>query len=227
MSNKIGSLNEKPLHAALKRWYARPGDQSEVVVDRFVIDIVRRDLLIEIQSRNFSSMKRKLVALTGNHAVRLVHPIAREKWIVKLSEDGRSQLSRRKSPKRGTWAGVFAELVSFPTLLADVNFSLEVLLIQEEEVWRRDPTRGWRRRGWVIHERRLLQVVDRRLFETPADMAALIPAELPEPFTTADVAAAIAQRRRLAQRMAYCLREMGVITQVGKQGRAILYTRTP
>ena len=227
MSNKIGSLNEKPLHAALKRWYAQPGDQSEVVVDRFVIDIVRRDLLVEIQSRNFSSMKRKLVALTGNHAVRLVHPIAREKWIVKLSEDGRSQLSRRKSPKRGIWAGVFAELVSFPTLLADTSFSLEVLLIQEEEVWRRDPTRGWRRRGWVIHERRLLQGVDRRLFETPADMAALIPAELPEPFTTADLAAAIAQRRRLAQRMAYCLREMGVITQVGKQGRAILYTRSP
>jgi hypothetical protein len=54
----IGLLNEKPLHASLKQWYARPGDRFEVPVDGFVIDVVRDDLLIEIQTRNFSSLKR-------------------------------------------------------------------------------------------------------------------------------------------------------------------------
>ncbi len=34
----IGLLNEKPLHASLKEWYAQPGDQFEVPVDGFVID---------------------------------------------------------------------------------------------------------------------------------------------------------------------------------------------
>jgi hypothetical protein len=33
-------------------------DRFEVPVDGFVIDIVRDDLLIEIQTRNFSSLKR-------------------------------------------------------------------------------------------------------------------------------------------------------------------------
>ena len=37
----IGLLNEKPLHASLKQWYARPGDRFEVPVHGFVIDIVR------------------------------------------------------------------------------------------------------------------------------------------------------------------------------------------
>ena len=46
----IGLLNEKPLHASLKQWYARPGDRFEVAVGGFVIDIVRDDLLIEIQT---------------------------------------------------------------------------------------------------------------------------------------------------------------------------------
>ncbi len=225
MSSEIGSLNEKPLHAALKEWYARPEDQFEVPVGGFVVDIVRQDLLIEIQTQNFSAIKRKLIELSACHPVRLVYPVAQEKWIVKLTDDGQGQASRRKSPKRGVVEEVFAELVSFPRLLSNPHFSLEVLLIQEEEVRRYDATRAWRRRGWVTHERRLLRVVDQRLFETSADMAALIPRELIDPFTTSDLAVAIGQRRRLAQRMAYCLRKMGAIVRVGKQGRAILYAR--
>src|SRR6476660_9293966 len=95
----IGLLNEKPLHASLKQWYARPGDQFEVPVDGFVIDIVRDDLLIEIQTRNFSSIKSKLNKLAHSHRVRLIYPIVQEKWIVR-SANGVAAI-RRKSPKRG------------------------------------------------------------------------------------------------------------------------------
>jgi hypothetical protein len=221
----IGTLNEKPLHAALKEWYARPDDRFEVPVDGFVVDIVRGDLLVEVQTGNFSGIKRKLAVLAARHPVRLVYPIAREKWIVKLAPNRRDRVSRRKSPKRGAVEHVFKELVSFPQLLSDPNFSLDVLLIQEEESRRYDGKRGWRRKGWVTHERRLLEVVGRRLFETPADMGALLPSSLTEPFTTAELAAAIARPRWLAQKMAYCLREMGEIAQVGKRGKAILYTK--
>lgn len=115
--------------------------------------------------------------------------------------------------------------MSFPKLLSKPYFALDVLLIQEEKVRRYDGTRSWRRRGWVTHERRLLQVVGQRLFETPADMAGLLPADLAEPFTTSDLTAAIAQPRWLAQKMAYCLREMGSIASVGKRGNAVLYIR--
>ena len=224
-TREIGTLNEKPLHAALKMWYARPGDRFEVSVDGFIVDIVRGDLLVEIQTCNFAAIKRKLAALTVRHPVRLVYPIAREKWIVRLAEDGQGQLGRRKSPKRGALEQVFAELVRIPGLLSNPNFSLEVLLIQEEEVRRYDGRRGWRRHGWVTHERRLLEVVDQRLFETPADIVALIPPTLSEPFTTSDLAAAIGKPRWLARKMAYCLREMGALVPVGKQGNAILYSR--
>jgi hypothetical protein len=224
-AHDIGTLNEKPLHAALKDWYARPGDRLEVAMEGFVVDIVRGDLLIEIQTANFSSIKHKLAALAPNHRVRLVYPVAREKWIVKLAEDGSGVLSRRKSPKRGAFVHVFGELVSFPTLLSNPSFSLEVLLTLEEEVRRYDGKRGWRRGGWITHERRLLDVVESRLLESPDDVAALLPAGLDEPFGTFELATAIGQRRRLAQQMAYCLREMGAIEPVAKQGNAILYAR--
>lgn len=225
-TNQISTLNERPLHAALKAWYARPGDDLEVEVEGFVIDIVRDGLLIEVQTTSLASLKRKLLSLADDYDIRLVYPIPQDKWIVKLAKDGQGAPSRRRSPKRGRIEDVFKELVSFPRLLAHPNFSLDVLLIQEEEIRRYDETRAWRRRGWVTQERRLLQVVDRRRFCTPADMVELLPTTLDEPFTTSDLAKAIARPRRLAQRMAYCLREMGTIEAVDKQGNTILYART-
>jgi hypothetical protein len=219
----ISTLNEKPLHATLKEWYAAPGDLIEAKVDGYVIDLVRDDMLIEIQTRNFSALKTKLAKLVQRHKVRLVYPIAREKWIVKVDQDGLTQLNRRKSPKRGRQVHAFDELVSFPNLMTEPNFSLEVLITQEEEVRRHDAKRAWRRRGWVTVERRLIQVVDRHLFETPRDLAQLLPIDLPEPFTTSDLAKSLSQPRRLAQKMTYCLRGMGAIEVEGKKGNSYLY----
>ena len=220
----IGTLNEKPLHAALKEWYSRPGDQFEVSVDGFVVDIVRNGLLIEIQTGNFSSIKRKMHALAEQHRVRLVYPIAREKWILRLGKNGGSRvLGRRRSPKRGAMEQVFRELVSFPGLISHSNFSLEVLLIREEEVRCYDGRRRWRRNGWVTKERRLVDVIGREVFEGPADVLGIISSDLAQPWTTADLAVAIGQPRWLAQKIVYCLREAGAARAVGKKGNAILY----
>lgn len=218
----IGLLNEKPLHASLKAWYAQPGDQFEVAVDGFVIDIVRDDLLLEIQTGNFPSIKAKLVDLIRAHRIRLVYPVAQEKWIVKLTKDDGGGATRRKSPKRGQVEDLFWEMVSFPQLVAHPNFSLEVLMIREEEVRRYEGKRKWRRRGWAIEERRLLAVVEQMLYEEPADWRAFLPKDL-ETFTASDLAEAIGIRRQLAQKMVYCLRKARVITLMGKQGRANLY----
>lgn len=51
----------------------------------------------------------------------------------------------------------------------------------------------------------------------------LLPAALPRPFATADVAAAMDQPRHRTQKMAYCLRKMGAINAVGMRGNVILY----
>jgi hypothetical protein len=221
----IGELNEQPLHAALKGWYARPQDQVEVAIDGgYVIDVVRDDLLIEIQTGNFSSIKSKLVTLVEHHPVRLVYPIASEKWLFKLPKGGWDGPRRRKSPKRGRVEEVFGELVSFPGLLRERNFSLEVVMIQEEEVRRYEGEKYWYKNGWVTVRRELLNVVEQHVFEGPDDFAVFLPPAIPSEFTTADLANLLAMPRWLAQKMAYCLREMGTISQIGKRGRALLYT---
>jgi hypothetical protein len=218
----IGLLNEKPLHASLKAWYAQPGDRFEVSVDGFVIDIVRDSLLLEIQTGGFASLKPKLASLVRSHPIRLVYPIAREKWIVRLAKDDGRAAARRKSPRRGRVEDLFWEMVRIPRLSSNRNFSLEVLMIREEEVRRHEGGRRWRRRGWVVEERRLLEVVDRRVFQKPADWLAFLP-EGCEPFTARDLAEARGIRLELAQKMAYTLRQARLVSVIGRRGRASLY----
>ena len=219
-------LNEKPLHAAIKSWYAKPNDKVEVDLCGYVVDILRDNLIIEIQTKSFSKIRKKLSALSKRHPVRLVYPIPKEKWIIKVDQHGENQLSRRKSPKRGSYEDLFHELVSIPALLKKPDFALEVLLIQEEEIRIHDPHRAWRRRGWVTHERRLLDVVEKRLFSHPKEFKDFIPPTIHGAFTTSELATELQISTRLAGKITYCLREMEAIVPVGKRGRAILYTRS-
>ncbi len=102
-SNGINTYNEKPLHAALKQVYALPGDQVEVKVDGYIIDLVRGDLLIEIQTGSFSPLKNKLARLVDTHPLRLVYPVPLEKWILTRFPVRRSLPGAESRPSAGVW----------------------------------------------------------------------------------------------------------------------------
>src|SRR5260370_1899720 len=121
---------------------------------------------------------------------------------VKLTMPDSDASVRRKSPKRGRLEDLFWELVSIPQLLSNPNFSLEVLMIREEEVRRYDRRR---RKGWVLEGRRLLEVLDQHLFTKSDDWLAFVPAGLSS-FTTGDLVTGLDMRIELAQKLAYCLR---------------------
>ena len=222
-SPHIGTLGEGPLHAALKAWYAQPDDLLEVAVDGFVVDIVRDGQLIEVQTRGFASMKRKVASLLGSaHRIRIVHPIAIDRTIVKLGDDG-EVVDRRLSPKHGAVVDVCAELVSFPELMDHPGLEIEVVLTREEEFRRHEEGKAWRRKGWVVVERHLVEVVERELFRGPYDLAGLLPTDLPESFTTADIADGLGCSKRTAQQLAYCLRRTGGIEVLGKRAHSVEY----
>jgi hypothetical protein len=220
----IGTFSEKSLHKALKQWYGRPGDQFEVSFEGFIIDILRGDLLIEIQTRHFHSLKNKLETLLPNHPVRLVHPVPKEKWIVRQSADGQF-LSRRKSPRRGRVIDIFYEVIRIPGLLTHPNLSVELLLTQQDEILRDDGKGSWRRKRWSVHDRRLLEVLERTELRSVTDYSAMLPDDLPQTFTNRDLADALRCRRNLAQKITYTLQRIGGVAMAGKRGNAYLYER--
>ena len=66
-------------------------------------------------------------------------------------------------------------------------------------------------------------MVDSRLIESFADLRTFLPPNLPDAFTNADLAAAPGNNYRHAQSITYVLRKVGVIEEMGKQGRSVLY----
>jgi hypothetical protein len=225
-SININTYNESPLHAAIKAYIAQPGDLIEVEVDGYIIDIKRDDLLMEVQTSSFAALKTKLRKLIPNHPLRLIYPISVRKWIVrpKNADDQESRMIRRKSPKQGSPLNLFSELVSFPAFINHPNFSIEVLYIHEEEYRYWVGKHAWRRRGWATRYRKLVDVVGHRIYSHRCDFTELLPGNLPDEFTKNELAVNSHCSKRLAGQMAYCLRKMELLQQVGKRGNAYLYT---
>jgi len=215
-------MNEYSLHSAIKDWYSLPGDRFEAKVGAFIVDIVRPPLLIEIQTRNFAAIKKKLTKLLENHSVRLVYPIPQRKWIVHVTESG-AFVRRRKSPRKGRLVDLFYELVRAPTLVKEANFSLDVLMIEEEEVRCNDGKGSWRRRGVSIKDRKLMSVQGSTLLKNQEDFLRFLPTDLSSSFTNKQLAKLSGVSVGSARRITYCLRKMGAITTVGRRGKELKF----
>ncbi len=216
---------ETSLHRDLKRLYAGDTAQTEVVIDKFRIDAVSNGLLIEIQHGSLAAIRQKIARLVLKHDVLIVKPIVARKTLVKQQvEDGPAH-SRRQSPKRGTILDVFEELVYFTRVFPHPRLTVEVVLVEVEE-WRypgHGRRRRWRRNDHVVADQKLVSVGESIRLQTAADLLRLMPTPLPKPFHTGQLAEIAGVRRHVAQRIAYCLREMRAVETVGKQGNTILY----
>jgi len=218
---------ETSLHRQLKQHYAAGSDQLEVVLGDYRIDAIRGKELIEIQHGSLAAIRDKIAELLTEHRVTVVKPIVARKTLVKLDGRGGEVVSRRLSPKRGQLLNLFDELVYFTRVFPHRRLTLEVALVEVEEL--RYPGHGRRRRhrenDFQVEDQRLLAIVETHRFRTLADLRKLLPRSLSATFHTGHLAQSLGVKRDIAQRIAYCLRETGAIHPVGKQGNAVLYSR--
>ncbi|MBX3425672.1 MAG: hypothetical protein KF688_08340 [Pirellulales bacterium] len=220
---------ETSLHRQLKALYVADATLHEVVLGDYRIDAVRGKELIEVQHGSLAAIRDKIRRLLDSHRVRVVKPIVARKTLVKLPAPGAEPTSRRKSPKRGTLLDLFDELVYFTRVFPHPRLTLEVVLVEVEEL--RYPGRGKRRRRrrpeaeFQIEDQRLVAVDSHHQFRKASDLMRLLPPRLPRPFHTGHLAEGLGVPRWIAQRIAYCLRETGAVEEAGKAGNAILYRR--
>jgi len=216
------------LHEQLKWLYSQGGlYPTEVRINNSFADVQREQLIIEIQTRGFFSLKPKLSSLLGSYPVLVVTTIPIVKTIRKFDSTGSHQLSLRKSPKKASLYEIFNELVHLVPFAKHPRFYLEVLLTAEEEQRRENAPLPWRRTHQLrIQDRILNGIIRRESFYCSQDYLRLLPADLPDTFNTKTLACYLSIPQYLAQKITYFLRQLCLIEQVGRHKDGIDYQRT-
>jgi len=218
---------ETSLHKALKAHYAGPKAATEVQFGRYRIDAIWRGQLIEVQCAGLSAIRDKIRHLCQDNRVRVVKPIVVRKKIVRRKEKGGPAVSARFSPKRCDIFDLFEEMVHFTSAFPHENLTLEVPLIEIEEV--RYPGHGKRRRrrenDFIVEDQHLTEIVSSQKFRKGTDLLKLLPRRLPVVFDTGQLAELLEKPRWIAQKIVYTLRKTGALEIAGKSGNALLYSR--
>lgn len=222
--NGIGTLQEKTVHAVLKNFYEPNPEYQEIRVEKFVADILREDEIIEIQTRNFNAMRKKLDTFLNYYPVTIVHPIVRTKWLIWIDEATGEISNKRKSPKKGSFFDAFFELYKIKPFLTNPNLHICLVLIDAEEYrllngWSKD-----KKRGSVRYDRIPTELVDELYIGGGVDYCCLIPEGLPDVFTAKDFARQAHIALRYAQTGLNILKHVGAVNVMGKEGRAYLYS---
>lgn len=221
--NGIGTLGERTLHAVLKAYCEPMDDRREIKIGRYVADIVGEDGIIEIQTRDFNILRKKLEAFLSCTDVTVVYPIAAVKRLCWIDGETGEVTGNRKSPKTGGIIDAVPELYKIKPFLTNPRLRFRFMLLELTEYrylngWSKDKKKGSSRCD-RIPDRLLGEVcIDR-----PADYAAFLPEELPSPFTSKDYAKAIKRNIKLAQTALNVLNEVCAVKRVGKTGNLFLY----
>ena len=222
----IGMQSEKTLHAVLKNYIDPDEDHQEIPIDNYVADICHNGRITEIQTAHMDAMRARLRCFLPQYPVRIVYPIPAEKWIIWVDPETGELLKKNRSPLRGSFYHAFRELYRIRPFLLDPNLSLELMLIDIDEYrlldgWSRD-----RKRGSHRYDRIPVRLRDRMILTCPRDYMQFVPADLEEPFTSAEFAKTAGFNKKGFSTILLILTEAGVVERIGKRGNSWLYRVT-
>ena len=218
----IGTLGEKILHSAVKRYFQPDPALREVRCGPYVADAMAEGGVVEVQTRDLRRLRQKLAFFLPQGPVTVAYPVPAKKTVAWVDEAGNVSPAH-KSPRQPTAGAVLPELYPLRDLLGHPHLRLCVLLLEVEEYrllngWSRD-----RKRGSTRFDRVPVSLLGQVWVRSPAEYAALLPAGLPAPFTSRQLGKALGVSPKKATLAAQVLREQGAVHTVGRQGNAYLY----
>ena len=221
----VGTLSEKTLHATLKAYYEPDVESREVSIGGFVADIVGENGVIEIQTRGFDRLRKKLAAFLEVTRVTVVYPVPKIRWLRWVDPETGEVSERKKTTAKGSAFDVFPELYKIKSLIAHPNFTLKIVLLELTDYRYLDGYGAKKKIRSTKGERVPDVLLEELVFEKPADYAGLLPAALEEPFTAKELAKAAKRPLGYGQPAVNVLTHLGVLERAGTQNRAYLYRR--
>jgi hypothetical protein len=224
-SHEIGTLSEKTIHAVIKNYLAPDTSSHEIKIGNFYADILNDQGIIEIQTRNFDKLRRKLEVFLELKPVTIVYPIPYIKMLRWVNEETGEISPPRKSPKKGSPYIIFPELYKIKNYLLHPNLKLHIILMDLEEYrllngWSKDKKKGSTRSDGIPSK-----LVEEIYIKDITEYEKLIPPGLNENFTTMDFRKVTGLSQKYAFSALNILNYVGAIKKVGKKKQAYLYSR--
>ena len=221
----IGVLNERTLHAAIKL-YLEPSELCrEVEIGRRTADIVGENGVIEIQTRGFEKLKGKLSEFLPLVPVTVVLPVCETRRVWHISPEDGSISGGRKSPVTGTPFSAFAELTKIAEFLGHENLTVRIMFFDVDDY--RVPDKKRSRRGSVRYDRIPASLNSETVIQRKEDLSILLPAEIPEEFTSAELCKLGKVKQSVASSALTMLTRFGITHRIGKRGKFYLYSLKP
>lgn len=221
----IGTLSEKTTHAVVKNYIVPKEKYHEIACEGYVADILYEGEVIEIQTANFNTLRRKLDAFLPKYEVTIVYPIPSVKWLIWIDEQSGEITNKRKSPKTGSYYQAFYELYKIKSYLTNPHLHFRFLLIDMEEY---RLLNGWssdKKKGSSRYDRIPIELKGELMIAQTKDFAQLVPELLQTQFTSADYAKHTKLKQRQAQTALNVLTHLKIVSRVGKKGNSIVYER--
>ena len=219
----IGTLGEKTVHSTLKQYLSRDLSCQEIKIGSYYADVCVDGHIFEIQTRQFNKLRAKLDFFLKDHPVTVVYPITNYNYLRWVTPDTGEITAPKKSTRRGNPLQVFAELYRIRPFLCHPHFSLKLMLMDMEEYRMLDGYGKDKKKRATKCDKFPVKLVAEYDIDTPQDYMMLLPAELPDAFTTKEFAKLAKVPVGLAQTTLLLLSELKIVLRTGKQGNAYIY----
>lgn len=222
---KIGTLSEKTVHAVIKNYYEPNEEKQEIPIEGMYADIFTGKEIIEIQTRNFDQVRKKLDRFLSHYPVTVVLPIPDTKWLIWIDEETGELSPPRKSPKKGNEYAAFRELYKIKSYLKKEGLTIVLLFLDMEEYrllngWSRDKKKGSSR-----YDRIPLRITKEIRLSSPIDYQNLLPDTLCREFTSTEFAKEVKITVKQANLVLNVLFYLDVVKRTGKKGRSFVYEK--
>lgn len=241
----IGTLGEKQMHAAIKRFICPDEQYHEIPLDsgehageigedgkkikkrRFVADILKDKTVYEIQTGALPPLTEKIKWILENtdYYVTLIHPIAETKWVNVLNSKNDIE-KRYRSPLRGKLYDIAPELYAIKDFVDSPRFSLVLLFMEAEQYIKAATKKGRSRQKYKKYELIPVNLLRAHIFSSLEDYKIFVPEKLDGVFTVKEFSSLSKIRGRDAYIAVYSLCDLGLFEECGKIGRAKAFRKT-
>lgn len=226
LSSGIGRLSEKSIHKILKLYIEPDESCHEVEILGSFADVLNSDGIYEIQTRAAWRLSAKLPKLLEISRVTVVIPVITENRIRWLDKENGEISDGRRSNKRENVYTAFGEIYKLREFLDNKNFEVRLIFLKTEDFRYLDGYDKTKRKGATKIDKIPTELVSELRLCSFSDYRAQLPDSLGETFLEKDLRRIAKYPARISSSVIGVLKRTDAIKQIGKVGRAHLFTKT-